>query len=628
MPNSQTSEDQPDRAATRATIMETARAVAARDGVEKLTLSKVAAECGLQRAAVYGQFARKEDLLMSIVSEDLASLARTMSDVEWPKHEGGDTPESAVILSLPRPVNAEAEAEADPAAPAQDVPQAETSAEAIDLAKDVSNALATNQTDGNTPPEPRQRLLRRADIAQLLGAQVAPDDGEPKEPRPADNAPDKVARAPDAWLERRLRVFERAMTAMEGRQEQVEKNSRAAAVTSEEAIKALEATVKELQERADAAEARLKASSNEVRAALNETTLRIQTVEGVARAALAENRQTEEPAVEPATIEPVEPAADLAEQAAAPEAPTAEAPVAESTDAEASATDAPKSFIAEARKNAVAAAAAAQATAATEPTTKKVRNNLTRYLLGGAAVLAIFVAAAGMAFSKGVQDGRLEALANVERVASTAAALPHQTPLDRLSARAQAGDPVAELNIGIRYLDGTDTPKDPAAALHWMTLSAIHGQPVAQYLLGTLYEKGVGASADAGKALQWFEAAALQGNRKAMHNLAIAYAEGLGTDKTPSEAARWFSRAASFGYVDSEFDLAVLYERGDGVPQSLLDAYKWYAVAGRQGDAESKQRIEALRTQLSGDDLAAAQRAADAFHALPYDMAANTAPAE
>ncbi len=81
----------------------------------------------------------------------------------------------------------------------------------------------------------------------------------------------------------------------------------------------------------------------------------------------------------------------------------------------------------------------------------------------------------------------------------------------------------------------------------------------------------------------------------------------------------------AYGYVDSQFNLAVLYERGEGVPQSLLDAYKWYAVAGRQGDAESKERIEALRTQLSADDLAAAQHAAEAFKAAPYDLAANTA---
>ncbi|MEJ0041474.1 MAG: hypothetical protein WDM81_04415 [Rhizomicrobium sp.] len=64
---------------------------------------------------------------------------------------------------------------------------------------------------------------------------------------------------------------------------------------AEDSIKALEARVHDLTVRADAAEARHKAAASEMRAALNEATLRIQTVEGVARAALAENVPGEMP---------------------------------------------------------------------------------------------------------------------------------------------------------------------------------------------------------------------------------------------------------------------------------------------------------------------------------------------
>src|SRR4029077_10518806 len=111
-----------------------------------------------------------------------------------------------------------------------------------------------------------------------------------------------------------------------------------------------------------------------------------------------------------------------------------------------------------------------------------------------------------------------------------------------------------------------------------------------------------------------------------MHNLAVAYAEGTGIKKDPTEAARWFSKAANLGFADSQFNLAVLYERGLGVPQSLLDAYKWYAIAAMSGDTESKARIDALATQLSADDRAAAQRSVAAFRALPLDPKANVAP--
>ncbi len=70
----------------------------------------------------------------------------------------------------------------------------------------------------------------------------------------------------------------------------------------------------------------------------------------------------------------------------------------------------------------------------------------------------------------------------------------------------------------------------------------------------------------------------------------------------------------------------MLYERGLGVPQSLLDAYKWYAIAAAQGDSESRARIDALSTQLSTDDRAAAQHAAETFKPAPVDPRSNTPP--
>ncbi len=560
----------------RATVIAAARALAERDGVENVTLGKVATACGATRTAVMGQFARREDLLMSIVSEDLAALARGMEGVAWP--EGGETPEAAVPL---------------PAVAAPEIAEiVEPPVETPDAAKDAA------------PAAPRQRLARRGDLAQML-------EGKGEEP----------ARA-DAWLERRLRVFERAMSQMEARQAEVEKSSRTAVATAEEAVKALEATIAELRARVDAADAKAKAAANEVRTALNETALRLQTVESVARAALAEN--TREGAAEPPAPEPV--AAEVAPPAPSDTAsPATPEPAAVETPTE----DEPKSFIAGVRKSVVAATAAAAAAqndakAEAAARSQKGRKNITRYLLGGLIVLVIFVAAAGMAFSKGVNDGRRDALTHVVRLAPAAHTAPAETPLDQLTARARRGDAVAELQVALRYLAAGH--RDPAQALRWTSLAAVHGHPVAQYLLGTLYAQGTGTAADAARALQWYEAAALQGNRKAMHALAVAYAEGLGTAKSPSESVRWFSRAAGFGYVDAQFNLAVLYERGAGVPQSLLDAYKWYAVAGRQGDAEAQLRIEALRSQLGSDDLAAAEHAARAFHATPYDVAANVAP--
>jgi localization factor PodJL len=216
-------------------------------------------------------------------------------------------------------------------------------------------------------------------------------------------------------------------------------------------------------------------------------------------------------------------------------------------------------------------------------------------------------------------------------VPPTATATPPQqtaavTPLDKLTALANAGNAKAELVVGLKYLDGDGVAVSEPDAAKWLERAAEQGMPVAQYRLGTMYEHGRGVPADAAKALHWYQLAAQAGNRKAMHNLAVAYAAGTGTAKNLAEAARWFSKAAALGLSDSEFNLAVLYERGLGVPQSLLDAYKWYAIAAAGGDTESKSRIDALATQLSADDKAAAEHAAQAFHAQPLDPKSNVAP--
>ena len=197
--------------------------------------------------------------------------------------------------------------------------------------------------------------------------------------------------------------------------------------------------------------------------------------------------------------------------------------------------------------------------------------------------------------------------------------------LDHLTALANGGNAKAETVVGLKYLNGDGTAVNEAQAAKWLERAAESGEPVAQYRLGTLYEHGKGVPADPAKATHWYQAAAMQGNRKAMHNLAVAFAEGTGTKKDVAEAARWFSKAASLGLTDSQFNLAVLYERGEGVPQSLLDAYKWYAIAAAGGDTESKSRIEALATQLSADDRAAAQHAVDTFKPQAADPRANIA---
>jgi TPR repeat protein len=594
-----------DRSDVRAAILKAARTLVEREGVDNLTLGKVATEASLPRPVVFGQFVRKEDLLLCVAADSLATLARTMGGVEAASqlpfitedHEG------AVILTLPRPESADM---------------------IIETGREVSAATGGSPDYSTTGSERRQS--RRVDMTRVMESQMRPKSGNDFEESPdhtsipaQDSTTDRSApRAPDAWLERRLRVFERAMTAMEARQDEVEKNSRNIVVKAENSIMGIEGTLTALVVRVDEAEARQKTIANELRMEISQANLRIQTVEGVAHAALVEN---EAPAFQPA---PEAHAPLLPDHGVQVEPPQAEPARVSEEHPDAAAH---KSFLDSARASAIAAATVKAEAAAVKRQPKKA-DLRTRYIILGFAVGALFVVGAIVAFNQGVRDGRNDVL----RHTAAMPARPSQvvavavTPLDKVSQLAQSGDANAELEIANRYLGGDGTPQDAAAGFRWMSQAARQRNAVAEYVLGLLYQKGIGTSADPVQAVRWYEAAALQGNRKAMHDLAVAYAEGFGGVRSATEAVRWFSRAAGLGYVDSQFNLAVLYERGDGVPQSLLDAYKWYAIAAAQGDAEARSRVEALRTQLSSDDLAAAQHAADAFRAAQFDQAANISP--
>ena len=71
-----------ERNGARAAILDAARRVATREGVDGTSLGAVADEAGVARASVYAQFRSKSDLLLSIVADDMTLLAQTMREAQ------------------------------------------------------------------------------------------------------------------------------------------------------------------------------------------------------------------------------------------------------------------------------------------------------------------------------------------------------------------------------------------------------------------------------------------------------------------------------------------------------------------------------------------------------------------
>jgi TPR repeat protein len=178
-----------------------------------------------------------------------------------------------------------------------------------------------------------------------------------------------------------------------------------------------------------------------------------------------------------------------------------------------------------------------------------------------------------------------------------------QTPgiaLDDLRARAEAGNPVAQFELGQSYLVDNGTGTDPKIGALWIEKAAINEHRDAQYLLGYLYAEGIGVARDQVTSASWLEAAALKQHSVAQNSLGEAYRDGRGVAKNDSTAILWIRRAAAQNLPEANLNLARMYEQGRGVSRDETRAAELYRGAASQGNAEAGFRLGVLFEQGRG----------------------------
>ena len=104
--------------------------------------------------------------------------------------------------------------------------------------------------------------------------------------------------------------------------------------------------------------------------------------------------------------------------------------------------------------------------------------------------------------------------------------------------------------VGMMYLNGEGTVKDPAEAVRWQRKGAELGSPKSWFELGlyTLYGQN-------------------------------------GMEKNVAEGLRLITKAAEAGFADAENQLGYMYVTGSGVAQDLRQAAVWYRKSADQGDS-------------------------------------------
>ena len=123
-----------------------------------------------------------------------------------------------------------------------------------------------------------------------------------------------------------------------------------------------------------------------------------------------------------------------------------------------------------------------------------------------------------------------------------------------LEERAEAGDSIAQYNLGYCYDIGLGTKKNHDKLFHWYQKSAKQNNTFALLRLALCYSQGIGTTKNPQEStkiwehlLPMWEQLAEEGDTSAMVNIGIAYYEGTGCEANHTKAKSCFQEAADLG---------------------------------------------------------------------------------
>jgi uncharacterized protein len=157
-------------------------------------------------------------------------------------------------------------------------------------------------------------------------------------------------------------------------------------------------------------------------------------------------------------------------------------------------------------------------------------------------------------------------------------------------AKAQGGDAQAQIEMGIRYLQGKGVTQDLPEAAKWFRLAADKGNTEALSALGAIFhDGGKGVAQDYREAAKWYRLAAQKGDVDAEDTLGdIFYRGGAGVTQDFKEAAKWYRLAADHGNAEAQLRFGYMNYNGQGVTQDYKQAMKWYRLSANQGNADAQ----------------------------------------
>lgn len=129
------------------------------------------------------------------------------------------------------------------------------------------------------------------------------------------------------------------------------------------------------------------------------------------------------------------------------------------------------------------------------------------------------------------------------------------------------------------------------------------GDPRAQHELGMRLLLGEGMSPDTIQAVYWVRKAAAQGMISAMYNYGVLLINGWGVEWNPFEAYKNFSKAAKSGMPQAQYIVGILHTDNLVVPKDFKRAYIWAKKALDNGFGPAKEVVNALSEYIDADNI-------------------------
>jgi TPR repeat protein len=164
--------------------------------------------------------------------------------------------------------------------------------------------------------------------------------------------------------------------------------------------------------------------------------------------------------------------------------------------------------------------------------------------------------------------------------------------LERLSALAAGGDPAAQYALGNAYAEGSDVPRDDAAAVKWLRAATASALP-AEWRRGVLFLDLAYTDPYSIQPVDQHGPGGGMNDPVPVHyNMAVQLSQGLGCDSYDFEqAATHYREAAAAGYAPAQYNLALLYASGRGVAADQAGALRLFRQAASGGAASAMHAV-------------------------------------